>query len=205
MTLTVISLQDLLDNQPEDIIIKQVLKTFHTLPNISNGNVSDVEHFLHNKSIQFQKMGLAATHLVFSNYQNKQVLVGYFSLANKPISLKKSIFKKLSNSQKKRFKNLGFTLGDIDQTYIVPANLVGQIGKNYNKKALQTKSISGDILLHLAEEKLEEVMLIVNGKYVWLECEPNDKLREFYARNGYQEVENYISSNGLLLFIKRLR
>ena len=41
-------------------------------------------------AILFAKQGLAATHLVFKKYKKEPVLVGYFSLASKYITVSKN-------------------------------------------------------------------------------------------------------------------
>ena len=48
---------------------------------------TDVEYFLHKNAIIFSEQSLSQTHLVFASYQNSPVLVGYFTLANKYITV----------------------------------------------------------------------------------------------------------------------
>lgn len=45
--------------------------------------------------------------------------------------------------------------------------------------------ITGDELLELACKEVEKVQAVVGGKIVYLECEDNEKLKEFYSRNGF--------------------
>lgn len=49
----------------------------------------DVEYFLREKAIEFSKQDIAETFIVTSSFKNKQVIVGYFSIANKVTSIKK--------------------------------------------------------------------------------------------------------------------
>ena len=51
----------------------------------------DVEDFLHTKAISFAKQHLAMTFLVFINQNNQLLLVGYYTLANKSLSLSNNI------------------------------------------------------------------------------------------------------------------
>lgn len=46
----------------------------------------DVEDFIHNKAIEFAKQRIAITYLIFSN-SNPPQLLGYFTLANKFVSI----------------------------------------------------------------------------------------------------------------------
>lgn len=60
-----------------------------------------MEYFLHSKAIQFEKMAISTTYLIFSELEDDIILAGYFSIANKPLTMSKRIFNKLSNSQRK--------------------------------------------------------------------------------------------------------
>lgn len=53
---------------------------------------ADVEHFLKHTAIEFAKQGIASTYLIMASYQNKYVLVGYFSLANKIFCIDRDSF-----------------------------------------------------------------------------------------------------------------
>ena len=59
----------------------------------------DVEYFLLNKAIDFARQGWAQTHLVFTSYKGEPVLVGYFTLASKIITVP---IKNISNTVRKR-------------------------------------------------------------------------------------------------------
>lgn len=57
--------------------------------------------------------------------------------------------------------------------------------KNYDKA--NKAYISGDILLDMACEKVLEAQNIIGGKIVYIECEDNQNLNDFYSRNGFYE------------------
>lgn len=61
--------------------------------------------------------------------------------------------------------------------------LIGQLGKNYYNE--YNKLISGDVLLKMACDKIREAQEILGGRFVYLECEDKDKLKEFYEDNGF--------------------
>lgn len=63
--------------------------------------------FLLKKSIQFEKMDLSRTYLVFSSYKGITVFVGYYSITNKPLIISKKNFSKFSNSLKKQLLGIG--------------------------------------------------------------------------------------------------
>lgn len=132
MSLQLISLGQMLDSVGKEKTI-DILNTFKSIPDHQTGKVNDVEYFLHNKAIQFEKMTLSTTHLVFASYRDEMVLVGYFSLANKPLTMSKKNYNKLSNSQRKRLFKSG-TVTD-DGLYQVNSYLLGQLGKSYSDKS----------------------------------------------------------------------
>lgn len=49
---------------------------------------NDVQLFLREKAIIFEKQRISATHLIFTSYKEELVLVGYFTLAAKVYSHK---------------------------------------------------------------------------------------------------------------------
>lgn len=57
------------------------------------------------------------------------------------------------------------------------------MGKNYNNG--YNNLISGDVLLKLACDKVKEAQDILGGRFVFLECEDKEKLKEFYENNGF--------------------
>lgn len=190
----IVSLQRLLEEADDNKKIISILKTFK-----SNHN-KDVEFFLQEKSIEYEKAGLSTTHLVFSkNYD----LLGYFSFANKPLLIPKKIFEDLSKNQRKKLSQSGKKL--TTDGYIVNSYLLGQLGKNYSKEIKKEERIDGMQLLTLAYDMLVKVKRIVNIKYIWLECEDNEKLVSFYKNFGFDEVRNFISENNLKVLIIRIK
>lgn len=53
----------------------------------------DVEYFLKEKAIEFSRQSISETFIVTSSYKRKEVIVGYFALANKVIRIKKNMFR----------------------------------------------------------------------------------------------------------------
>ena len=60
------------------------------------------------------------------------------------------------------------------------------------------------MILSLAYDTLLQAKMIVNAKYVWLECTDNPKLLNFYKSFGFTEINNYTSENKLKLLIMKL-
>ena len=72
MGIKIIKLQTLLDSVGE-IKTKDILSQFKSLHDYSTSNRNDVEFFLHVKAIDFEKMALSTTYLVFSEYLNENI------------------------------------------------------------------------------------------------------------------------------------
>lgn len=154
-------------------------KTKELLSGFSCPLNEDVESFLRHKAIEFSKQSLSQTHLVYASYKEKAELVGYFTLANKYITVQK---KEISKGLAKRISKFA-TYDQKVGLYCLSAPLIAQLGKNYASGF--NKLISGDELLKLACEKVSKIQLELGGRLAYLECEDKPKLLEFYQSNGF--------------------
>lgn len=172
----IVNLQLIIEEAGEDAA-NQILSTFSCPMN------ADVEKFLRIKAIEFAKQGLSQTHLVFASYKKENVLVGYFTLASKYITVSS---KKLSNTLKKRI--VKFSVHDPRiRAYCLSAPLIAQLGKNYTNG--YNALITGDELLELACHKVAKIQLDLGGRFAYLECEDKPALINFYTRNGFCEFD----------------
>lgn len=200
MALNVISLSDLIKSDSTEEEIESLLFSFEC-KSLSHG-ASDVEDFIHNKAIHFEKMDMSRTYLVLSSYKNIPYLAGYFSIANKSLIIPKKQFRKISNSFQKKL--MGFGHKTDMQNYECRGYLLGQLGKNYNEIACKAKQISGNELLSLSYEKVKEAYATAGGRILHLECEDNEKIKNFYSSNGFRQLDDYVSSNNFCLFVKQI-
>lgn len=139
----------------------------------------DIELFLKEKAILFSKQSIAETFLVISEYKKENVVVAYFSLANKTTRMKGNVLK---GEKKKRFLRFA-EYDEENKCYFISLPLIGQIGKNYKNN--YNSLITGDVLLKMACDKVKEAQELLGGRFVFLECEDKDKLKEFYESNGF--------------------
>ncbi|WP_330364975.1 hypothetical protein [Oribacterium sp. NK2B42] len=120
---TVINIREYLsgknDNDLGEEDLSEILSDFSCLKN------TDVEHFLKSNAIEFTKKNQSVTYLVFHNEDAS--LVGYFTLAVKPISVSAD---KFSNTIKRRIARVS-QLDEESNTYTLSAYLVAQLGKNF--------------------------------------------------------------------------
>lgn len=142
----------------------------------------DVEEFLQLKAIEFSKQQISSTYLVFASFQSKPVLVGYFALTQNYFHVDLSKHGGLSSNLRRRIRKFA-TYDEELRKYIISAPLIGQLGKNYANG--YDALISGDELLHIACETIQEAQRILGGKLVYLECEDVPALLRFYENNGF--------------------
>ncbi len=197
MGIRIVSLEDLLENLRGETI-QEILNTFKSIQIADQTH--EVEEFLHRKAIIFQKTATASTYLVFE--KEFSILLGYFSLANKPLTISKVDFETLSRTQRKRFSKYGRIIGEKFQ---INSYLIGQIGKNYSRETESAQYVlKGRELLALAFDYVLAASRLIKAKYVWLECENITVLHNFYQDFGFREISNFQSENGLCVFIREI-
>ena len=99
---------------------------------------------------------------------------------------------------------MGFGHRTEQKNYECKGYLIGQLGKNFSDDAKAAKQISGKDLLHLAYNKILEAHEVVGGRVIHLECEDKEKLKKFYSDNGFRELEDFESPNGMCIFVKNI-
>lgn len=198
MSIRVVSLDDMLETL-EIEAIKEILSSFKS---INEDEPHDVETFLHKKAIDFEKTALASTYLVFDTETN--ILLGFFSLANKPLTMSKKNFESLSKNQQKKLRRSGRTIGTKFQ---VNSYLIGQLGKNYSEEAQVVAGtyISGKELLTLAYDQVVAASRVIKARYVWIECEDVEYLKNFYQNFGFRLIPDYESSNNLKVMLMKIQ
>ena len=161
-------LQELLNKYDELDVIKE-LKKFKS---ISVYPKNDIEIFLQEKSIRFEKSCVSTTHLIFDD--NIEEMLGYFTIANRSLILSKEEMNVLSKTQQKKLSNSGSILRNGD-------------------------------LLTSAYNLLLKIKELINTKYVWLECQNESRLINFYRDFGFKLLEHIISDEGLKVMIMELK
>ena len=153
----------------------QVLSGFSCLRN------PDVERFLKKSSVEFTKKNQSVTYLVFDI--SSMVLVGYFTLALKPLTVRGET---VSNTVKKKLLRVS-EWDEKSDTYTMSAYLIAQLGKNFTNGADQ--KITGEELLALAWNKIKEIQYLGGGVVTFLEAENEEKLLSFYRDNRFSQFD----------------
>ena len=127
----------------------------------------NVERFIKHQCIRFEDEGLARTYVLFC--KTKQDILGYFSIAIKSIDLHG-----LSGGKK-----IDFALTTkLDHS---PAYLIGQLGKHKNCG----KRLAKGQLLNKALSFIQGARDIVGGRVVYLDCENEQNLVDYYCESGF--------------------
>lgn len=187
MAYSVIHLGEMLDELGEDIC-KNILAKFSCYID------ADIEDYIYDKAIIFQRMGVSRTYLVFSSYKGEDVLVGYFALASKGLTIRKNV------SPTMRKKITGSRTREING---IPVFLIGQLSKNYANDMDKNGLISGHDLLRLAFIKIKEAQHLTGGRIALVECKDNQKLKDFYTRYGFTYLDRD-GADGLLRYIREI-
>ena len=170
---SILSLSDIIDEKGEDFC-REILSFFSCPPN------PDVEKFLTKRSaIDFAKQSIAQTFLVYASYRGKNVLCGYFTIANKYIVVGSHSVSKTTARRLRKFAMPNIS----DDNLVIMAPLIAQLGKNYMND--YRKLITGDELLKMVIDKVSAAQRIIGGKVVYVECEDIDILKKFYEDNGF--------------------
>lgn len=167
-----VNIQDMLTAFGEETV-----KTF--LSDFSCPLNENVEKFVHNNAINFARQKLSVTYLVLKkNDKGESGLAGIFTLAHKAITVGAD---SMSNTTKRKLTRFA-AYNPESGKYNVSAFLIAQFGKNY--AAGSDCSISGDELMNLAMDILEDAQHRIGGGVIYLDCENTDKVLHFYQNDN---------------------
>jgi len=159
------SLQEFLDKFSSNQV-KKILKSFKCSLN------KDIENFLYNKAITFEKKIRTRTYLLLN--KNTLEVAGYFSIAISVL---------YANEVKEKIL---LEIGNLQEAKDIPCLLIGQIAKSDNYKDVKL----GDTLMEYTIEKLEIANKIIGGRFILLDAIHNEKVIDYYKKFGFFEIEH---------------
>ncbi len=165
-------LADFLDNSSTNQV-KKILKTFQCTKN------ADVQDFLHNKAITFERNLRACTYLYVSNADKS--VIGYFS-----IGITYTLANKLDKAVVK------FLDGYTDESIAIPCYIVGQLGKSDS-----CEHKIGNYLLDDALSIIDKAQDSLKGRFVLIDSVNEPKVLEFYKENSFIAIENSTSNKSV--------
>ena len=152
----------------------------------------DIEYFLHNRAIEFEKLSKARTYLVLDQEQleNKEknlIIYGYISIALKILSVPQD----MSNRMRRELDGFSAKMHG-EQISDFPCYLIGQLSKNSN---VESEVISGKQLIDFASDIITASVEAVGGRYMMIECRNEKKLIQFYKDNYFSEIARIPDEN----------
>ncbi len=169
-------LEEKSDSKEAEKIAKRYLEDFKCKRN------KDVENFLHNLSIRYERENKARTYLITDE---ELEIVAYFSIGVKPILIdeKKHV---LSKQQKKDMK-LEVINKEDKRHEVISTFLIGQIARNdkFDKSTIGLEEILGQVF-----NKINEVVKIIGGKIILIEVDNNPILVKHYEKFGFKIIKD---------------
>lgn len=162
------------------------------IANFSCSKDEDIEYFIKNKAISFERKGKARTFIIFDEDANdvSKAILGYFTLAITVLEVPET----LSNMQRKKLDGMSAKkYGTVLKSF--PAILIGQFAKN----DFACNSFSGDLLMSFCFSKILEGQKILGGRVLLVECKNVTKLLDFYSEYGFNVIAESNGDNKLLV------
>ena len=186
-------------NELEDDKLKNLLSSF------SCAYDEDIQNFLHNRAVEFERLSKSRTYLIVSEeqFENPEIafdeftIYGYISLAVKVFTVPETT----SNRQRQQLD--GFSAKEHGkQISNFPCYLIGQLARNSN---VPKESISGAELLNFAYDIIAISVDAVGGRNILVECHNNKKLVQFYLDNEFYKISQMPDENQTMIqMIRRI-
>lgn len=153
----------------------------------------DIEAFIKNRAILFEKLGKSRTFLIFDEDNELFEVLAYFTIALQVLKVPES----LSNRKIKEFDGFNAKING-ERINEFPAILIGQVGKN----DLHKEKIRGFDLMQYCINTILDGQMRLGGRMVMLECKNVEYLIKFYEQFGFIKLEKDYQEGELIQFIK---
>jgi hypothetical protein len=158
----------------------------------------DIENFLKNKAIEFEKRGKSRTFFIYNEDsigKNNIDILAYFTLALQILHIPEN----LSKNKIRKLDGFSSNLKGNKITEI-PVILIGQLGKN----DLYSSLITGSEIIQFCFSKILEGQERLGGRVIMLECKNVEYLKRFYAEYDFKMIDKNYTKNDLIQFVKIL-
>jgi len=156
----------------------------------------DIENFLKEKAILFEKLGKSRTYFIFDEDEDEFNILAYFTLAMQVLKVPEEL---LSGRKTKALDGFSSKIRGSKITEF-PTILIGQVGKNDLHKEL----ISGLEVMEYCLAAVFKGQTILGGRIIMLECKDIPYIINLYERFGFQKLERDYDDGELLQMIKIL-
>ncbi len=185
----VIALGVLLNDEYDISKIEQSFKKFSCQREV------DLENFLINKAVTYERANIGKTYLLIDLNELEQGIfsvMAYYTIAQKAIDISEL-------SAKSKRKMLGDYPGR-DSLKSIPAYLIGQLGRN---DAYKADEISGEQILNECYHSISIAAQVVGGNLVILEC--REKMFEcVYKDKGFRKLYDELNEEKLYTLYKKI-
>lgn len=180
MQFQVVNILDVRRQMPDEALAR-LLDTFACEKN------RGIEHFLKCHSVSSASQRFAITYLVINILGE---LVGFFTLAHKPTYF---VRQNLTGKWLRRVKQFCILspkgeASEDETPLLTSAFLIAQFAKNTS--TLAGIKLSGNELMDFTMQVLEDIQKCIGGGVIYLECEDQQKLLDFYMRQGFANLES---------------
>lgn len=157
-------------------------------------NDIDIENFLKEKAILFEKLGKSRTFIIYN--EEEFSILAYFTLSIQVLKIPQN----LSN---RKIMSLDGYSAKINGEKIteIPAILIGQLAKN----DLHKNDISGIELMNYCLSTVLDGQMRLGGRIIMLECYNKPYLVDFYKKFGFVKLEKDYSDKELFQFYRILQ
>ncbi len=155
----------------------------------------DLENFLINKAIPYEKSNFGKTYLFLDNKDLKKglfTIMAYFTIAQRSVDMSQ-----LSNKRKR--KVLGNYPGR-DSLNSIPAFLIGQLGRC---DEFTNNDLSGQRILDECYHAISLAARIIGGNLLILECREH-MFERFYEGQGFIKLYDELNEEGLYTLYKKI-
>lgn len=186
----VIPLGEILAGEFDEHLIEQAFKEF------SCQRETDLEDFLMQKAILYEKTNYGKTHLLVDmdklEKEGKFAVAAYFTIAQNSVDI--SIL-----SNKKKRKILGAYPGR-DSLNSVPSYLIGQLGRS---DAYSGDDLCGQQILNECYHAISVAAKVVGGNLLIVECR-ECMYEKFYEKKGFKKLYDELNEEGLFTLYQRI-
>ena len=173
----ILSLSDLIESNGEEIAI-DILSSFCVSRN------PDVEHFIHELSVPYEKSCNARSFIFLSD---TRVPMGFLSLALTTLLIPEG----LSAGLKKRIRGFGRSSSER-----IPCYLIGQIAR-LDTSGKEDKV--GDYMFSIVSKAVHDTRKLFGGRVVSVDC--TDNLVQYYMKRGFILLNKTDDLNQMVYFI----
>ncbi len=156
---------------------------------------ADLENFLQEKAILYEKTNFGKTYLILDSAELESknfVIAAYFTIAQKSVDISEV-------PAKKRRKMLGAYPGR-DKLKSIPAYLIGQLGRC---DSYSSQQLPGNTILNECYYAISLASRIVGGNLIVLECREG-MFSKVYEKLGFKKLYDSLNEENLHTLYKKI-